>query len=223
MLAGVQASVEWILLTLFVLFACQALLRFGHAYLVSVSGERILADLRIRIYDHLQSLPLGFYHQRRRGDILALLTYEAAQLSGYITGTLLSLIPLLLTVAGAVLVMFHTDALLGLAVAAAIPLFYLLLKIVGRKLRPLASQLQAEHAAAVGMAEENLGMLPAIKAFTREGRESDAIASRSSASSASASASTGSKPRSNRRSSSSLRWPSSFCSGWRVKASTAAT
>jgi ABC-type multidrug transport system fused ATPase/permease subunit len=86
MLAGVQARVGWILLALFVLFACQALLRFGNAYLVNVSGERILADLRIRIYDHLQSLPLAFYHQRRRGDILALLTYEAAQLSGYITG-----------------------------------------------------------------------------------------------------------------------------------------
>ena len=161
------------LLALLALFASQALLRFGNAYLVSVSGERILADLRIRIYDHLQSLPLSFYHQRRRGDVLALLSYEAAQLSGYITGTLLSLIPLLLTVAGAVLVMLRTDALLGLAVAAAIPLFYLLLKIVGRRLRPLASRLQEEHAAAFGMAEENLGMLPAIKAFTREGRESE--------------------------------------------------
>lgn len=172
LLAGVQTKVEWILFALFLLFACQALLRFGTAYLVSVAGERILADLRVRIYDHLQSLPLGFYHQRRRGDILALLTYEAAQLSGYITGTLLSLIPLLLTVVGAVLVMLRSDAMLGFAVAAAIPLFYLLLKIVGRKLRPLASQLQEEHAAAVGMAEENLSMLPAIKAFTREAQES---------------------------------------------------
>jgi len=110
LLAGLQANVGAVLLALFVLFACQALLRFGHAYLVSVSGERIVADLRIRIYDHLQSLPLGFYHQRRRGDILALLTYEAAQLSGFITGTLLSLIPLLLLVAGAVLVMYGSWA-----------------------------------------------------------------------------------------------------------------
>jgi subfamily B ATP-binding cassette protein MsbA len=68
--------------------------------------------------------------------------------------------------------MLRTDATLGFAVAAAIPMFYLLLKIVGRKLRPLASQLQEEHAAAVGMAEENLNMLPAIKAFTREAQES---------------------------------------------------
>jgi ATP-binding cassette, subfamily B, bacterial len=173
LLAGLQANRESMLLALLALFASQALLRFGNAYLVSVSGERILADLRIRIYDHLQSLPLSFYHQRRRGDVLALLSYEAAQLSSYITGTLLSLIPLLLTVAGAVLVMMRTDASLGLAVAAAIPIFYLLLKIVGRRLRPLASRLQEEHAAAFGMAEENLGMLPAIKAFTREKRESE--------------------------------------------------
>jgi len=172
LLAGIQAKVGWILFALFLLFASQALLRFGHAYLAGVCGERILADLRTRIYDHLQSLPLSFYHQRRRGDILALLTYEAAQLSGYITGTLLGLIPLLLTVAGAIVLMLRTDVLLGFAVAAAIPLFYLLLKIVGRKLRPLASQLQEEHAAAVGMADETLGMLPAIKAFTREVRES---------------------------------------------------
>ena len=79
LLAGLQANVGAVLLALFVLFACQALLRFGHAYLVSVSGERIVADLRIRIYDHLQSLPLGFYHQRRRGDILALLLTATAK------------------------------------------------------------------------------------------------------------------------------------------------
>ncbi|HEX9196071.1 MAG TPA: ABC transporter transmembrane domain-containing protein, partial [Azonexus sp.] len=52
LLAGMQARVGWLLLALFLLFAGQALLRFGHAYLVSVSGERILADLRMRIYDH---------------------------------------------------------------------------------------------------------------------------------------------------------------------------
>ncbi len=155
MLAGVAANTTWLLLTLFMLFACQACLRFGHAYLAGVSGERILADLRIRIYDHLQSLPLGFYHQRRRGDILALLTYETTQLSSYITGTLLSLVPLLLMVLGAVLVMLRTEAVLGLAVAAAIPVFYLLRKDVRRKVLP---ELDDEFAKDLG-AFESLGAL----------------------------------------------------------------
>ena len=52
------------------------------------------------------------------------------------------------------------------------PLFFLLLKIFGRRIRPLAAQLSEEHATAIAIAEENLGMLPAIKTFTREEQES---------------------------------------------------
>ena len=162
-----------VLLGLLALFGLQSLLKFGNSYLLSHSAEHILADLRIHLYDHLQALPLAFYHQRRRGEILALLTNDVGRLSGFISGTLPSLIPLLLTVAGAVLLMFRIDARLALYVAALVPLFYLLLKILGRGLRPLAGQLQEAHAGAVAIAEENLGMLPAIKTFTREPEESE--------------------------------------------------
>jgi subfamily B ATP-binding cassette protein MsbA len=161
-----------LLLALLALFALQALLKFGNSFLLSRSAEQILADLRIRLYDHLQALPLGFYHQRRKGEILALLTEDIARLSGFISGTLLSVVPLLLTVAGAVLLMFRINARLALFVAVLVPLFYLLLKILGRRLRPLAGQLQDAHAEAIATAEENLGMLPAIKTFTREAQES---------------------------------------------------
>jgi subfamily B ATP-binding cassette protein MsbA len=161
-----------LLLALLALFAAQALIKFGNGHLLSRSAERILADLRIRLYDHLQALPLGFYHQRRQGDVLALLTHDVAHLSGFLSGTLLSLVPLLLTLAGAVLLMFSIDARLTFFVALLVPLFYLLLKVLGRRLRPLASQLQDAHAEAIATAEENLGMLPAIKTFTREAHES---------------------------------------------------
>ena len=161
-----------ILLALLGLFALQALLKFGNNYLLNRSAQQILADLRIRLYDHLQALPLSFYHQRRRGDVLALLTYDVERLSGFLTGTLLSVIPLLITVAGALLFMFRIDPRLSLIAAVLVPLFYLLMKVVGRRLRPLASQLQDAHAGAISIAEENLGMLPVIKSFTRESQES---------------------------------------------------
>ncbi len=167
-----RPDVSAILVALLALFAFQAVVKFANGYLLSRTAERILADLRIRIYDHLQALPLGFFHLRRQGDILALITHEVAQLSGFITGTFLSVIPLVLTVAGAVVLMFRIDALLAGLVAVLIPLFYLLLKIMGRRIRPLALQLQQAQATAVAIAEENLGMLPAIKTFTREAHES---------------------------------------------------
>jgi ATP-binding cassette, subfamily B, bacterial len=172
MLANALHDAGTVLFALLVLFAVQALLRFGNSYLLSRSAEHILADLRIRLYDHLQSLPLSFYHQRRQGEILSLLTYDVATLSGFISGTLLSVIPLLITVAGALVFMFSIDPVLSLIAATLVPLFYLLMKIIGRRLRPLASQLQEAHAGAVAIAEENLGMLPAIKTFTREPQES---------------------------------------------------
>ncbi|MDH4096299.1 MAG: ABC transporter ATP-binding protein/permease [Betaproteobacteria bacterium] len=162
-----------LILGLLVLFALQAVLHFGNTYVLGRSAERMLADLRTRLYDHLQALPLAFHHERRRGEVLALLTNDVEILSGFLSGTLPSVLPLLLTVAGAVVLMFRIDAHLALYVAVLVPLFYLLLKVLGRRLRPLARRLQEAHAGAVAIAEENLGMLPAIKTFTRETRESD--------------------------------------------------
>jgi len=161
-----------VLLGLLGVFALQALLKYASSFLLSRSAERILADLRLRVYDHLQALPLTFYQQQRRGEILALLAYDVPRLSGFLSGTLLSVIPLAIMLAGSVLLMFRIDARLAAVVMVLIPLFYLLLKVLGRRLRPLAVELQQAHAGAIAVAEESLDMLPAIKAFTRESRES---------------------------------------------------
>jgi subfamily B ATP-binding cassette protein MsbA len=93
-------------------------------------------------------------------------------ISGFITGTGLAVVPLLFTVAGAVFFMFRLRPSLASFATLLIPLFYVLLKIVGRRIRPLAQQLQEEYATSIAIAEENLGMLPAIKTFTRETHES---------------------------------------------------
>ena len=161
-----------ILAALLIVFGVQALLKFGNGYLLGSTAEKIVADLKVRVYDHLQALPLSFFQQRRQGDTLALLTHDVYTISGFITGTGLAVVPLLFTVAGAAFFMFRLQPALALVALLLIPLFYLLLKIFGRRIRPLAQQLQQEHATAIAIADENLGMLPAIKTFTREARES---------------------------------------------------
>ena len=167
-----RPGVAAILTGMMALFVAQALLKFGNSYLLGATSEQIVSDLKVRLYDHLQALPLTFFHQRRHGETLALLTRDVYVVSGYLGGTVLSVGPLLFTVAGSLYFMFRLQPRLALLVMMAIPVFYLLLKIVGRRLRPLAARLQDEHAAAIAIAEENLGMLPAIKTFTRERQES---------------------------------------------------
>jgi ATP-binding cassette, subfamily B, bacterial len=154
------------------LLALQAFLKWANVMVTGHTFAHILADLRVRVYDHLQSLPLSFFHQQRQGELIALITHQVSQLAIFISSTLLSLVPQLLTVAGAVLLMFRIEPELAGLVTLLVPVFYLTLKILGRQLRPLALQAQDADAKAVAIADENLGMLPAIKTFTREAEES---------------------------------------------------
>ena len=157
-------------LLLFALVAF-ALINFAISIASATTAARLLADLRVRIYEHLQRLPLGFHENQRQGDTLALATYEVARLSEFLTGTLTAIPSRLLTVAGAVILMFQIDSRLALLVPLLIPGFYLILKLVGRRLRGLAVSLQQAEADLVALVDENLEMLPAIKSFVREDAE----------------------------------------------------
>ena len=154
------------------LLVVQSGLSFGNRYLLGSTGATMLADLRSRLYDHLQSLPLGYFHDRRRGDVLALLGNDAAYISHFVTGTLVSLLPLLMTFVGAAYFLFRISPVIAGMAAVLIPLFFLATKLVGRRLRPLSSESVRLHAAMFSTLEENIGMLPAIKSFTREAHES---------------------------------------------------
>lgn len=160
------------LLALLALLALQALLRFASALWLGHTSDAVLADLQTRLFDHLQALPLAFHSARRRGDTLSLLTNDVWHLANFLSGTLVGLLPMLLTLAGALLMMARLDARLTLVVMLMVPLFFVVMKVMGRRLRPLSDAVQQAHADALVAAEENLGQLPAVKTFTREPLES---------------------------------------------------
>ena len=85
--AASDGTVASTLAAMLLLFGAQALVKFGNAYLLGNASEKIVADLKIRVYDHLQALPLSFFHQRRQGDTLALLTRDVYVVSSYASGT----------------------------------------------------------------------------------------------------------------------------------------
>lgn len=154
------------------LFLGQALLRFFSSYLTTSTGARVLTRLSNRLYDHLQLLPLDVFQQRKRGDLLALLSNDVAILSHFVTGTLTGLVPMLFTLVGALVLMAAIDGRVTLLAALLVPAFFLILKLMGRGIRPVSRELTQRQADMLALAEENIGLLPLIKAFNREGRES---------------------------------------------------
>lgn len=157
--------VLWLMLALLALLAT---LRFASAFVLEAVADRIVAALKIRVYEHLQLLPMSFYHRRRLGEVVALLTTDVYEISAFISGTAVAILPLAVTAAGSAVLMAGIRADLALVTLLLVPLFLLLLKVYGRRVRPLSVELQSEEGRAVGLAQENLGMLAAIKAFTRE-------------------------------------------------------
>lgn len=169
---GVAFDAPQLLASLLAVLALQALLRFASSLWLGHTSDGVLADLQTRLFDHLQALPLAFHSARRRGDTLSLLTNDVWHLANFLSSTLVGLLPMLLTLAGALLMMARLDARLTLVVMLMVPLFFVVMKVMGRRLRPLSDAVQQAHADALVAAEENLGQLPAVKTFTREPLES---------------------------------------------------
>lgn len=171
MLGGImieRASVTNLMLLLLGALVVLAGLSFVTSYLSRATAVRLLADLRVRVYAHLQDLPIAFHHARRQGDVLALATFEVARLGQFLTGTLVSIPARIVTVIGAIVLMFQIDPQLALLVPALVPAFYLILKIAGRRLRWLAVSAQEAEADVIATIERNLALIPAIKSFARE-------------------------------------------------------
>jgi ABC-type multidrug transport system fused ATPase/permease subunit len=147
----------------------QAGLTYANGVLLGSTSSRVVADLGSRVYDHLQSLPLSWHQERKRGEILALLVNDVWRINGFLTGVLTPLLPLLVTCLGALVLLLRIDLRVGLAVALAVPLLTIIVKLLTRGARPLAQAHLHEDAVKYGMAEQNLATLPLIKAYTREG------------------------------------------------------
>jgi ATP-binding cassette, subfamily B, bacterial len=144
---------------------------FVSSYVNSSTGYQITSDLRDRLYDHMQALPLSYHHAQRRGDTLTILYSDSARISSFVTGTLLQILPSLLTFFAAFALMAWMNWTMALLAAAFLPAYALVMKIAGRKLRPLSRRWIDADSQMYSVMEENLGMLPSIKAFTREATE----------------------------------------------------
>ena len=170
MVAG--GAIDDMLLLAFVLIVIQAALGYVVGLRTQGVAVHLIADASARVFDHLQSLPLGWHNDRRRGEVLSLLILDTQRLGYFVTTTLLPLLPLLLTCAGAFLMMLRVEPRIAVIVAALVPAIYIALQWVGRRLRPLANQTMQAYALKSAIAEQNLAMIPVVKSYLGEPGES---------------------------------------------------
>jgi ABC-type multidrug transport system fused ATPase/permease subunit len=95
---------------------------YVQTYLVGWVGQRALADLRIRIFTHLQTLPIGFYESRPAGVLISRITNDVEALDSLVTDSVVTLFQAGLTLIGAVVVLLLLDLRLALLTFCVVPL-----------------------------------------------------------------------------------------------------
>jgi ATP-binding cassette subfamily B protein len=107
-------------------FLVSALLVWGmtyvQTYLVGWVGQRALADLRIRIFSHLQTLPIGFYESRPAGVLISRMTNDVEALDSLVTDSVVTLFQAGLTLVGTVGILLYLDVKLALLTFCVLPL-----------------------------------------------------------------------------------------------------
>jgi subfamily B ATP-binding cassette protein MsbA len=153
------------------LFVVQALVSFGGTYLLEWTGERVVADLRQRLYRHLHRLDLGFFSDHRTGDLTSRLTNDVGSVRSAVTSALAELLKQSLSLVGSIALMVALNWRLSLIIFLVVPVVTGAAVYFGRKIRSLARDIQDQLADTTAIAEEALAAMRVVKAFARSPHE----------------------------------------------------
>lgn len=141
---------------------------FGSSAVMIPLRTGIVRDLRVQVYNKVLSLPLGFFSQQKKGDIIARMSGDVAQIEYTITSSLDMLIKNPILIAFYFATLLFTSWQLTLFTIAVVPLIAWGMSVIGKKLKSQSMEAQAKWSETMSQLEETLGGLRIIKAFIAE-------------------------------------------------------
>ncbi|WP_191632394.1 ABC transporter transmembrane domain-containing protein [Pseudomonas fluorescens] len=141
---------------------------FARFYLVSWIGERVVADIRRQVFNHLVYLHPGFYENNRSSEIQSRLTADTTLLQSVIGSSLSLFLRNLLMVIGGIVLLFITNPKLTSIVVVALPLVIAPILIFGRRVRSLSRQSQDRIADIGSYVSETLGQIKTVQAYNHQ-------------------------------------------------------
>lgn len=141
---------------------------FGAAAVMVPIRTGVVKDMRVQIYDKILSLPLGFFSQERKGDIIARISGDVQEVENSISSTIEMLIknPILILIYLGVLCRMSWELTLFTVLFA--PAMIGVMSLIGRKLKAQSTEAQRYWSDTMSQVEETLGGLRIIKAFLAE-------------------------------------------------------
>jgi len=143
----------------------------GRFWFVSLLGERVVADLRQRLFSHLLTLDMAFFERTRSGELVSRLSSDAELLRSVVGSTASVALRSVVTALGSAVMLAITSPRLASYAAIGIPLALLPIILFGRRVQRLSRAGQDRVADANARASETLGAMHTVQSYAREGFE----------------------------------------------------
>ena len=149
-------------------FLLRSVFYYFQGYSLSYVGERIVADLRSQLYEHIHRLSLGFFAERRVGELISRLASDVTLVRAALTNNVATVLSQSLTFIGSLVLMLVLNWRLTLFILFLAPMVAASAAIFGSRLRRLSTEIQDQLADSSALAEEALNGVRVVKAFERE-------------------------------------------------------
>ncbi|MEX0314389.1 MAG: ABC transporter ATP-binding protein [Allomuricauda sp.] len=167
---GPLAALVFICVASIVIFFLKNLFRYAAMYVLAYLRTGMVKDIQDKLYLKTLDLPLGYFSEARKGDLLARMTSDVKEVENSIINSLEALAREPITIIIVLISMLAISAQLTLFVFIFLPIAGFLISIVGKKLKAQSLEAQKETGIFLSFIEETLGSLKIIKGFNAEER-----------------------------------------------------
>jgi subfamily B ATP-binding cassette protein MsbA len=144
---------------------------FGSMYFLQWVGQRVVMDLRIGVFNHLQKLPIAFYNSSKAGDMIARTVTDTQQLQNMVSNVITDLIrqPIMLVMVLSYILI--TEWRLALFSIIFFPTCVIPISIIGKRVRRISREGQRRMADLTSVMKEALDGVTVVKSYGQEARE----------------------------------------------------
>jgi ATP-binding cassette, subfamily B, bacterial MsbA len=163
-----EAMLRLLPIGIVLLFLFKGLFSYGSVYLISLVGQSIVADLRQRLYDHLQKLSLSFFERTPTGVLMSRITNDVNLIQGAVSNAVTGVLKESFSIIGLVIVVFIRDWKLAVIAMAVFPLAIVPIVKFGQRMRKISRRNQATLGSMSAMLQETISGNRIVKAFGME-------------------------------------------------------
>ncbi|WP_053978325.1 ABC transporter ATP-binding protein [Mangrovimonas xylaniphaga] len=170
---GPERTLLYMIILIISLFLLKNLFNYLALFSITFLRNGVLKDLRNAIYDKVITLPISFYSEKKKGDIIARISGDVNEVKNSLLAVLELIIKEPLTIVFAIITMFTISTKLTVFVFLFIPVAGLIISRIGKSLKRKSNKVQTEQGVFLSTLEETLSGLKVIKGFNAEKRFND--------------------------------------------------